>query len=77
MPNKKVKRITRKLKRSYWFTLFIGITAAYFIWLTWNKLTEVIGNTTLVWGITGVILILAILVGHFSFRGLAKRYITK
>lgn len=66
-------KLAKKLKRSYWFTLFIGITVAYFIWLSWNLLTDVIGNTLIVWSITGGIILLAILIGHFSFKKLAKK----
>ncbi len=64
----------RKLLKSYWITLFIGITAAYFIWLTWNKLTEIIGDTTKVWLITGLIVLIGIIIGHFSFKELAERF---
>ena len=64
----------KKIKRSYWITLFIGVSAAYFIWLTWKKLTIFFGNSTTVWLITGAIVLLGLLIGNLSFRKLAKRF---
>ena len=64
-----------KLKLSFWITLIVGITAAYFIWLTWNKLTDVIGSTNIVWGITGGIVLLAIVTGYFSIDKIVRRFV--
>ena len=66
---KKYKKIT-----SYWITLFVGVTLAYFIWLTWDRLTVWIGNSNIVWMITGGIVVLAIVLGHFSFKKIAKKF---
>lgn len=71
---RKNKKLLRKIKRNYWITLFAGITTAYFIWLTWDKLTEYFGNSNLVWFITGGLVLFFIFVGHFSFKKIAERF---
>ena len=58
----------------FWITFAFGATFAYFVWLSWNKLTELIGNSTTVWIITGIIVLLGILIGKLSFSKLAKRF---
>ena len=68
----KIKKM--KMKMSYFITLFVGIAFAYFMWLSWSKLTEWIGNSWIVWGITGGIVVLAIFFGYFSFEKVAKRF---
>ena len=73
MKRKKSKFI-KKLRRSWWFTLITGAIFAFFVWLTWKKLTEFIGNTNIVWAITGGLVLLLILIGHFSLKKLAKGF---
>jgi len=63
-----------KLKLSYFITLFSGVALAYFLWLSWSKLTEFIGNSNIVWGITGLIVVLSIFFGYFSFDKVSKRF---
>lgn len=63
-----------KLKFSFWITFFFGITFAYFVWLTWDKATELIGNSNLIWIITGTIVILGILIGKLTVKKLAERF---
>ena len=63
-----------KLKTSLWVTLFIGITFSYFIWLSWQKLTTWIGDSWIVWMITGGIVLIAILLGFFSFDRITKKF---
>lgn len=63
-----------KLKTSYFITLFVGVSFAYFMWLTWQKLTSWIGSGWIVWLITGGIVLLAILLGYFSFNKIAKKF---
>ena len=58
----------------FWITFFIGATFAYFTFLTWNKLSDWLGNTTAVWIITGSIVLLAIILGLFSVNKLAKKF---
>ena len=69
----KIKKI--KMKISYFITLFVGIAFAYFMWLTWLKLTEWIGNSLIVWGISGGIVALGILFSYFSVDKIAKKFI--
>ena len=65
----------KKVKTAgFWITFFFGITFAYFTWLSWNKLTEITGDSTIVWFVTGIIVLLGILVGKFSFYKLAERF---
>jgi len=68
-----MKKITKR-KISYFITLFSGVALAYFLWLSWSKLTEWLGNSWIVWGITGVIVLLAIFFGYFSFNKIAKKF---
>lgn len=68
-------KLRSKLVKSYWITLFIGVTLAYFIWLTWNKLTDYIGDSDMVWLITGGIVLVSVLLGMFSFKKIAERFI--
>ncbi|MCK5019069.1 MAG: hypothetical protein KAS32_18560 [Candidatus Peribacteraceae bacterium] len=54
--------------------LFIGVTFAYFIWLSWKKLTEFVGDSDIIWCVTGLILILAIVGGYFSLSKVADKF---
>jgi len=63
-----------KLKIDFFVTLFIGVCFAYFMWLTWQKLTEWMGNSWIVWGITGLIVLVAIVLGYFSFSKIVKKF---
>ena len=67
-------KILSSMKKSYWLGLFIGITTAYFVWLVWNKITELVGDSDLVLIITGTIVILAIVLGFTGFKKLATRF---
>jgi len=66
----------KKTKRqlSYWFTLAIAVTTSYFVWLSWNKLTDYFGDSDLVWMITGGIVLVALIIGHFGFKTLAEKF---
>ncbi len=64
-----------KLKASFLATLFVGVSFSYFIWLSWRKLTDFIGDTNIVWIITGGIVFLAIIFGYFSVDKVAKKFI--
>ena len=68
-----MKKKTKKLMKSYYVTLFLGVTLSFFIWLSWNKLTDYLGNSDLVWMITGGVVVLAIIIGHFSFKSVAEK----
>ena len=71
--NHKKKR--RGLKRSMWITLFLGITFSYFIWLIWQKLTDIIGDGWIVLGITGGIVFFGILLGYFSINKVVNKFV--
>ena len=57
-----------------WTTFFLGGTLSFFTWLSWSKLTEWIGDSTTVWIITGVIVIVGIFLGFFSIKAIANRF---
>jgi len=63
-----------KLKINFWLTFATGIIFAIFLWLSWKKLTEFLGDGWIVWGITGIIVLLAIIFGFFSFDKITKRF---
>lgn len=71
----KIKKRT-KLKATLAITILAGVTFAYFLFLTWKKLTEWIGDTNIVWGLTGALVLVFIFTGYFSFEKIAK-YFTK
>lgn len=58
----------------FWGTFFTGVTFSYFIWLSYNKLTDLLGNSTTVWIITGSIVLLSIILGFFSVNKLVKKF---
>jgi len=58
----------------FWITFAIGVTFAYFMWLTWQKLTIWIGDSNIVWIITGVIVLVALLTGFISFKKVAEKF---
>ena len=69
-----MKKITRA-KISMSISVFAGVAFAYFIWLSWTKLIILIGDSNIVWGITGAIVLLAIFGGYFGVNKIAKRFI--
>ena len=71
MVNKKFKF---KRELGYWINLFIGVTLALFVWLTWKKLTLWVNNDNLVWMIAGGIVFIAILKGRYSVKGVLKNF---
>ena len=73
MNKRDIKRM--KMKISYFITLFSGIALAYFLWLSWSKLTDWIGNSWIVWSIAGGIVLLSIFFGYFSFDKITKKFI--
>jgi len=58
----------------FWITFTFGVTFAYFIWLSWNKLTEWIGDSTIVWIITGIIVLIGIASGYFGLKHVFERF---
>ena len=69
-----MKKKLKRILQGYWITLFFAITSAYFVWLTWNKLTIINGDTNLIWFITGSIVLFALVIGHFSIKKLAEKF---
>jgi len=69
-----VKKST-KIKISLGISVFVGISFAYFLYLSWLNLTEWIGNSNVVWAITGGILLLAIIFGYFGIDKIIKKFL--
>ena len=63
-----------KLKISMCITLFVGITFAFFMWISWQKLTILLGNSNLVWVISGGVVLVAIIFGYFGIDRIVKRF---
>ena len=63
-----------KLQMSFWITLFVGVTFAYFMFLMWRKLTAIVGDSNQVLIITGAIVAIAIFTGYFSFDKVIKKF---
>ena len=72
-----VKRRTKKIKLNilFWTSLFVAITFAYFMWLVWEKLTTLIGNSNLVLIITGGIVLVGIATGVFGVNKILDQFI--
>jgi len=68
------KKIIKKLKRNYWITWFIAISIAYFIWLSWSKLTDLIGNSDTIWFILLGLIVLLMVTGWFKLKGVLERF---
>ena len=62
-----------KHKQAYWVGVFLTLTLAYFVWLSWNKLTEFLGDTTWTWLITGVIVVIGLYFGKISLPKILER----
>ena len=63
-----------KLQMSFWITLFVGVTFAYFMFLMWRKLKAIVGDSNQVLIITGAIVAIAIFTGYFSFDKVIKKF---
>jgi len=63
-----------KVKIAMGLSIIAGATLAYFVWLTWAKLTDFIGNSNLVWGITGALVLIFLALGCFSINRIVERF---
>lgn len=63
-----------KAKIAMVVSLSAGVTFAYFMWLTWSKLTLWIGDSNVVWGITGGLVLLFIFFGTFGINKIVKKF---
>lgn len=59
---------------TYWLSFGFGITLAYFIWLTWHKLTEIIGDSTKIWIVTGIIVLFGIFTERFTIKKIVEKF---
>ena len=55
-------------------TMIVSVTLMYFIWLSWKILTDLIGDSYVVWIITGVIILIAIATGYFSVKKITDKF---
>jgi hypothetical protein len=63
-----------KLKGSIWVILFFGITFTFFVWISWQKLHNFLGNGWLIWVITGGIVLIGIVTGIFSINKIVSKF---
>lgn len=56
-------------------TLTAGVTFSYFIYLSWRKLTELLGDSDLAWMISGGLVVVFILAGYFSFDKIVDNFV--
>lgn len=63
-----MKKFLKKLRISTVLSFFFGVTTAYFIWLTWDKLTEYVGNTWKTYTIIGIVVVLGIWLNYVSIK---------
>ena len=63
-----------QLKLSFWITLCVGISLALFLYLTWIKLTSLIGTSNKAWIVTAIIVAVLIFIGKVSFKRVVKRF---
>ncbi len=75
MAKRSRKRNKKLLKVSFWVTLFFGVSFAYFIWLSWERLTYILGNSTTVWIITGLIVLAGIVFGKLGFDRIVEEFV--
>lgn len=69
----KLKKTIKRARRIWFISWIVAITIAYFVWLSWSKLTDLIGDSNVIWFILLGIFIILILVGWFNFKkGLEK-----
>lgn len=63
-----------KQEMTYWMNLIIGIFLAIFIWMSWKMLSNWIDNDLLVWGVTGIIILIAVVIGRYSIKGVLEKF---
>jgi len=64
----------RTLKIGLLLSFFAGVSLAYFIWLFWRKLTELIGDSDTVMIILGVLIAIFLVTGVFSLDRITKKF---
>ena len=70
----KKNKLVKKILRSYWISLFIGVSTAYFVWLTWDKLTLLVGDSNIIWFGLLALIVLLIVLGHYNFKKIAEKF---
>lgn len=55
-------------------SVFAGVTLAYFVWISWQKLNLLLGNSNLVWSIAGIIVILSVVFGYLGSNTILKKF---
>jgi len=69
----KIKKAVKRAKKVWVISWIIAISLAYFVFLTWNKLSELIGDSNILWMILAGIFLILVLVGWFNLKkGLEK-----
>lgn len=63
-----------RLKKTLWLTLFFGVSFAYFIWLVWNKLTDLIGDSDKVLVVLLFIILFGLFTGNITINKIIKEF---
>jgi len=69
----KIKKAVKRAKKVWVISWIVAVSLGYFTWLTWDKLTGLIGDSNTVWFILLGIFLILIFVGWFNLKkGLEK-----
>lgn len=65
----------KKVKGKWTFLISVMATTitAFFIWMSWKKLSEWLGDGWLVYAITGGLVLAFLVTGHLTTKGILKR----
>jgi len=61
-------------KIGFWITIFLGMTFGFWIWLTWQKIHTYLGNSNIVWLISGGVVLIGGILGYFKWETLVDRF---
>ena len=68
------KKAKKSVKTAIWLSLAIGVIFSYFVWTSWRLVTNYFGSTFMAWAISGGVVLLAIITGHFNIGRIAKKF---
>lgn len=57
-------------------TLFVTLTASWFVWKTWERIDNLLGNSILPYIVAGIIVLVAVIfgIGHFTFKKFVEKF---
>ena len=60
-------------KKNKYIVMFAVLTTAFFIWLFWEKVSDLLGNSNLTFVIVGVVVVILVYLGYVTPNGIFKR----